>query len=104
LTSRSDPPKSEPGKPILWAVEFDDRARRELRKLDPGVQDLILRYMRERIAGTGDPRRFGRPLRRNLAGLWRYRVEDYRLICRIEDGRIVVVVLQVGHRRDIYED
>jgi mRNA interferase RelE/StbE len=109
LTSRSEPRKSESGtsepkRAGHWTVEFDDRARRELRKLDAKVQKAILRYLRERIAGSADPRRFGKPLRRNLAGLWRYRVDDYRLICRIEDERIVVVVLQVGHRREVYED
>jgi mRNA interferase RelE/StbE len=88
----------------VWRVEFDDRARRELRKLDAKIQQTILRYLRERIAVAADPRRFGKPLRRNLAGLWRYRVEDYRLICRIEDDFIVVVVLQIGHRRDVYDD
>jgi mRNA interferase RelE/StbE len=103
LTSRSDPPRSESKQAGYWTIEFDDRARRELRKLDAKVQKAILRYLRERIAGSGDPRRFGEPLRRNLSGLWRYRVDDYRVICRIEDERVVVVVLQVGHRRDVYE-
>jgi mRNA interferase RelE/StbE len=96
--------KGEPRPPQLWMVEFDDRARRELRKLDANTQKSILRYLRERIAGSEDPRRFGKPLRHNLAGLWRYRVDDYRLICRLEDGRVVIVVLQVGYRRDVYED
>jgi mRNA interferase RelE/StbE len=93
--------KSEPGK--VWTVEFDDRARRELRKLDAKTQQAILRYLRERIAVAEDPRRFGKALRRNLAGLWRYRVEDYRLICRIEDERVVVLVLQIGHRSEVYD-
>jgi mRNA interferase RelE/StbE len=96
-------PEPKPAVPV-WTVEFDDRARRELRKLDAKIQQTILRYLREPIAVAADPRRFGKPLRRNLAGLWRYRVEDYRLICRIEDDRIVVVVLQIGHRREVYED
>jgi mRNA interferase RelE/StbE len=99
LTSKNDPDRVK-----AWTVEFDDRARRELRKLDAKIQQSILRYLRERIAGTQDPRRFGKPLRRNLAGLWRYRVENYRLICRLEDERVVVLVLQVGDRRDVYED
>ena len=97
MISKSDPQTA-------WTVEFDDRARRELRKLDAKIQQTILRYLRERIAVAEDPRRFGKPLRHNLAGLWRYRIEDYRLICRIEDERVVVLVLQVGHRRDVYED
>jgi mRNA interferase RelE/StbE len=99
LTSRSDH-----GKAGRWTVEFDDRARRELRKLDPKIQQTILRYLRERIAGREDPRQFGKPLRMNLAGLWRYRVGDYRLICRLEENRLLVLVLQVGHRREVYED
>jgi mRNA interferase RelE/StbE len=90
--------------PLVWTIEFDDRARRELRKLAPQTQQLILRYLRERIAGSSDPRQFGKPLRMNLAGLWRYRVGDYRLICRIEEHRLVVLVLKVGHRREVYED
>jgi mRNA interferase RelE/StbE len=93
--------KSEPEREKVWTVEFDDRARRELRKLDSKIQKKILRYLRERLAGSEDPRRFGKPLRRNLAGLWRYRIEDYRLICRFEDDRVVVLVLEIGHRSDI---
>jgi mRNA interferase RelE/StbE len=86
-----------------WIVEFDDRARRELRKLSPETQTMILQYLRERVSVAEDPRRFGKPLRLQLAGLWRYRVGDYRLICRIEEFRLVVLVLKVGHRREIYE-
>jgi mRNA interferase RelE/StbE len=73
-----------------------------LRKLAPEAQQTILRYLRERVAGSPDPKQFGKPLRMNLAGLWRYRVGDYRLICRIEENRLVV--LKVGHRREVYED
>ncbi len=94
---------TRPSKPV-WAVEFDDRARRELRKLDANAQKDVLRYLRQRVAGSADPRQFGKPLRMNLAGLWRYRVGDYRLICRIEEYRLVVLVLKVGHRREIYGD
>jgi mRNA interferase RelE/StbE len=88
----------------LWTVEFDERARRELRKLSPEVQKTILRYLRERIAGSSDPRQFGKPLRINLAGLWRFRIGDYRLICRLEDDRLVVLVIKIGHRREVYEE
>jgi mRNA interferase RelE/StbE len=97
LTSKSDSGRA-------WTIEFDDRARRELRKLDAKIQKTILRYLRERIAGAEDPRVFGKPLRMKLAGLWRYRVGDYRLICRFEENRMVVMILKVGHRSDVYED
>ncbi len=95
---------SDPESLPRWTIEFDDRARRELRKLDAATQQSILRYLRERIAGAENPRQFGKPLRMNLAGLWRYRVGDYRLICRIEENRLVVLVLKIGHRREVYGD
>ena len=95
---------SDPAGTGRWTVEFDDRARRELRKLNAATQQTILRYIRERIVGAENPRQFGKPLRMNLAGLWRYRVGDYRLICRIEENRLVVLVVKVGHRREVYED
>ena len=79
---------------MTWSIEFDDAAAKELRKLDKQAQRDILKYLRERIATDEDPRRFGKPLSRNLAGLWRYRVRDYRLICNIEDDKLVVLVLE----------
>ena len=63
---------------------------------------IILRYLRERIATDSDPSRFGKPLAGDFLGLWRYRIRDYRLICSLEDERFVVLVLHVGHRRDVY--
>ena len=87
---------------MTWSVEWDERARKELRRLDPGVQRQILEYVRDRVA-TDDPRRFGRPLRGTMHGLWRYRIGSYRPICQIEDGRLVVLVVAVAHRRHIYE-
>jgi mRNA interferase RelE/StbE len=89
---------------VTWIVEFDDAARKELRKLDRQAQQEILRYLRERIATDKDPRRFGKALHRELAGLWRYRVQNYRLICHIEDQKLIVLVLRVGHRKDVYEE
>jgi mRNA interferase RelE/StbE len=87
---------------LAWTVELDDRAVRDLRDLDPPVAREILRYLRERIATDEDPRRFGKALTGDKAGQWRYRVRDWRLICQIEDERLIVLVVRVGHRRDIY--
>ena len=86
-----------------WRVEFDQDAARDLRKLGHEAQRLILRYLRERIATSEDPRRFGRPLTGDLKGLWRYRVADYRIVASIEDDHFLVVIVTVGHRRDVYE-
>jgi mRNA interferase RelE/StbE len=85
-----------------WRVEFDRGAARDLRKLDVQAQRLILRYLRERIATAGDPRRFGHALTHDLKGLWRYRVGDYRIVASIEDNRLVVLVVTVGNRRQVY--
>jgi mRNA interferase RelE/StbE len=87
---------------LTWTVEWDDRARRELRRLDRQTQRNILRYFSERIATEEDPKRFGRALQHELQGLWRYRIGDYRAICHIEDDHLIVLVLGIGHRRQVY--
>jgi mRNA interferase RelE/StbE len=87
---------------LTWTVEWDDRARRELRRLDRQAQRDILRYFSERIATDQNPRRFGRALQHGLQGLWRYRIGDYRAICHIEDDRLIVLVVAVAHRGQVY--
>jgi mRNA interferase RelE/StbE len=89
--------------PRAWRVEFDSDAARDLRKLGAEPQRLILRYLRQRIATAEDPRRFGRALTGDLKGLWRYRVGDYRIVAAIEDDRFVVLIVTVGHRREVYD-
>jgi mRNA interferase RelE/StbE len=85
-----------------WRVEFDRAAARELRKLGSEAERLILRYLRERIATADDPRRSGHPLTGDRKGFWRYRVGDYRIVAAIEDDRFIVLVVTVGHRREVY--
>ncbi len=89
---------------MAWQINFEDSAFKELSKLDKQIQKNILRYLRDRIALGDDPRRFGQALRNNLAGLWKYRVGNYRIICTINDNELTVLVLRVGHRRQIYGD
>lgn len=88
---------------MVWTVEIGDFAEGQLIKLDRPVRDRILTYLGERIEGCKNPRHFGEPLKANKAGLWRYRVGDYRIICEIQDERLVVVAIAVGHRRDVYK-
>lgn len=88
---------------MTWTVEFDDAAAKELRRLDRQAQSDILRFFLERIAMDEDPRRFGKPLPGEFAGLWRYRMRDYRMICNIEDNKLIVLVVRVSHRKDVYE-
>lgn len=86
----------------VWRVEFDRAAARDLRKLGTDAERPVLRFLRERIAGSEDPRRLGHALTGDLQGLWRYRVGDYRIVAAIEDDRFVVLVVTVGHRREVY--
>ncbi len=88
---------------MVWQIEITNTAKKQLVKLDRQVQSEILRYLRERICTNEDPRRYGAPLRRELTGRWKYRVGAYRLICEIQDEKILVLVLMVGHRSKIYE-
>lgn len=70
--------------------------------MDRTVQQGVLRYMRERICTDSNPRRFGKQLGGDKQGLWRYRVGAYRVICRIEDDRMIVLVVRVGNRQRVY--
>ena len=88
---------------LAWTLRLSETAKRQLKKLDVGTAQTILRYLNRLLLETSDPRDRGSRLRANLAGLWRYRVGDYRVICSIEDHELVVLVLQIGHRRDVYK-
>lgn len=86
----------------MWEIEYAEKAARELLKLDRQAAKRIKKYLDERIATDEDPRRFGEALAENLAGLWKYRIGDYRVIVEIQDERVVVLVLRVGHRSKVY--
>jgi mRNA interferase RelE/StbE len=87
---------------LRWKVEVDRRAAKELGSLDPQIRRRILCFLRERLATAEDPRRLGSALQGQSVPLWRYRVGSYRLICTIEDQRLVVLVVRVAHRREAY--
>lgn len=87
---------------MAWTVEISPFAQKQLGKLDKPVAARILDWLEERIDGCKNPRHFGEPLKGELAGLWRYRIGDFRVICEMQDERLVVLALSVGHRRDIY--
>lgn len=89
---------------MIWKIEFDNRACKELRKLDTETQSRILKWLRETIATDDNPRRTGKSQKGRHRGLWRYRVGNYRLICQIRDEHVVVLVVRIGHRGSVYED
>jgi len=88
---------------MAWKIEVSPAAERELNKLDVQQTRRILKFLHERVANLDDPRSVGKALQDPRIGeFWKYRVGDYRLICKIEDDRVVVLVLRVGHRKEIY--
>ncbi len=89
---------------MAWNIEYDPGALQDLKKLDREIQREIVDYMDNRVAAARTPRDFGKPLRGSKFGLWRYRVRDYRIICELQEKRLVVLVVAVGHRRTVYGD
>jgi len=88
---------------MAWKVELAESADSALSKLDPEDRKRILRFLHGRVAKLDDPRTLGQALHGSRLGeFWRYRVGDYRLISKIEDDCLVVLVVRVGHRREIY--
>jgi mRNA interferase RelE/StbE len=87
---------------LAWTVEFLLTAQQQIKKLDRTTQQRITSFFRNRIMPAEDPRRLGKLLHGDKGGLWRFRIGDYRAICKIEEERLVVAVLEVGHRREIY--
>ena len=87
---------------MAWTIEFRPNARSNLRRLDPPVQRRVIQYLERRVIAIGDPRQLGKPLHGDKGELWSYRVGDYRIICMIEERCLVVVVVSVGHRREVY--
>lgn len=85
-----------------WKIEISRTAEKQIQNLDRKAQQSIIRFLRQRIEPAGDPRQWGKALHGEKRGLWRYRVGDYRLICDIQDERVIVLVLAVGHRKDVY--
>ncbi|WP_444622796.1 MULTISPECIES: type II toxin-antitoxin system RelE family toxin [unclassified Halomonas] len=85
-----------------WQIELTGAAQKQLKKLGHAEAKRIRDYLRERVQPLEDPRQLGKPLQGQLGELWRYRVGDYRLIAQIEDQRVCVLVVRIGHRKDVY--
>ena len=88
---------------MVWRIEFDPAAVRELGKIDPQVARRILSFLHDRVAHLENPRSVGEALKRSkLGAFWKYRVGDYRIISNIEDGRLLIMVIRIGNRREVY--
>ena len=87
---------------MAWHVEYTKTALKQLKKMDRFTARLIMSWIDKNLEGCNNPRAHGKGLTANRSGEWRYRVGDYRILCIIEDNRLVVHVFSVGHRRNIY--
>ena len=86
---------------MKYEVELSERFKKEFRKLDKYTQKMIRAWINKNLVGTEDPRLHGKGLTANRSGQWRYRIGDYRLICNINDNKLIILALSVGHRRDV---
>ena len=86
-----------------WTIEYLASVRKDVRKLDPQVRQRLRDFLERRVADLEDPRSLGEPLKGSQLGeFWKYRMGDYRIICAIEDARLVVLVVRIGNRREVY--
>ncbi|WP_018866621.1 MULTISPECIES: type II toxin-antitoxin system RelE/ParE family toxin [unclassified Thioalkalivibrio] len=88
---------------MAWRIEYAHSTRKAVQKLDRKARQRIRQYLEERVAHLDDPRELGKPLKGRLTQLWRYRVGDYRVICELRDESLVVLVVRIGHRKEVYD-
>ncbi len=86
-----------------YRVETTSRFDKEFRKLDPYTMKIIKAWIQKNLVNCENPRIHGKALAANRSGQWRYRIGDYRLLCQIEDDKLVILAMSVGHRREIYK-
>ncbi len=88
---------------MSYSVLFTQKAKNQLSKLDRNTAKLIASWLKKNLEGCVNPRIHGKALVANKAGQWRYRVGDYRILAEIRDEEVIILVLQIGHRREIYK-
>ncbi|MCX6554204.1 MAG: type II toxin-antitoxin system RelE/ParE family toxin [Candidatus Aminicenantes bacterium] len=89
---------------MAWSIEIVDGAKKDLAKLDKPVAKRIVSFLKDRLQKMADPRSIGEALRGKKFGeLWKYRVGDFRIIAKIEDKRLIILVVRVGHRKNVYK-
>ena len=89
---------------MIYRVETTPRFDKEFRKLDCYTQRILKGWIDKNLVNTDNPRRHGKGLTANRSGQWRYRIGDYRLICQIDDGKLVILALSIGHRSEVYNN
>lgn len=88
---------------MMYTVELSERAFKSLKKLDKQIVRMILAWIEKNLEGCSDPRIKGKGLSYDKKGIWRYRVGQYRILANIQDDKLIILVIDVGHRKDIYQ-
>ena len=87
----------------IWQLIFESGVKKEFSKLPKDIQSRILDYFEDKILVIQDPLIYASPLSGNMSKLWRFRVGDYRIICKVDKGRLIIVAVAIGHRKEIYK-
>ena len=87
---------------MIYHVLFSEGVKKDFKKLDQHTQLMLMSWIEKNLEGTTNPRQYGKALARDRKGQWRYRVGDYRIIAYIQDDKLIILVIAVGHRREIY--
>lgn len=87
----------------MWQIKIDEALEKSLKKIDIAARKRIFNFLRTRVAVVENPRILAEPMKGDFSGLCRYRVGDYRIICRIEDNTLTILVVKIGHRKEIYK-
>lgn len=88
----------------MYRVVFTEQAKKQFSKLDHFTQRMILQWIEKNLEGCSDPKAHGKALSANRTGQWRYRIGDYRILVLIKDNELVILVIKIGHRREVYSD
>ena len=87
---------------MIYELKYEARAVKQIKKLDPATRQLITSWIEKNLLNTDNPRQHGKGLTGSLSQYWRYRVGDYRILAEINDAEIIIIIVEIGHRRDIY--
>ncbi len=87
----------------MYQVYYSEKSLKQLKKMDKQIAKLIVAYIRKNLTNCENPRTIGKALQGNLSDKWRYRVGDYRILAKIEDEKILISIIEVAHRKEIYK-
>lgn len=87
-----------------WYIKIDDACEKSLQKLDRQSQKIVLDYLYKRIAKLDNPKQLGKALRYGLKGCWRYRVDKFRIICELQEDKLIILIVKIGKRDEVYEN